>query len=371
MTAIPLQQRPTQKQNDDLYIATQWTLMGRKFRKHKLALFGSALIVLFYLIAIFCEFLAPQDPFKRNTDFIHVPPQWVHFWGANGFAPHVYGLKAEEDPKTWRRIYVPDPAIEVPVRFFVKGDAYRLWGFFESDRHLFGTDDGTLFLFGTDDSGRDMFSRTMYGIRISMSIGLVGVAFTFILGSVLGAISGYYGGVVDFIIQRIIEFILCIPAIPLWMALSAAVPKDWPPTQVYFAISIILSLIGWCGLARVVRGKMLELRQEDYISASRLSGASDLWLIFDHMLPGFISYLIVSLTLSIPGMILAETALSFLGLGLRPPAISLGVLLQQAQNVKTISLYPWLMIPGLFIFFAVLAFNFMGDGLRDAADPYK
>ena len=262
--------------------------MGRKFRKHKLAMFGTTLIVLFYVMAIFCEFIAPQDPFKRNTDFIHVPPQPIHLFGAQGIGPFVYGLKAEEDPKTWRRIYVPDPTVEIPIRFFVRGDSYRLWGLFE-----------------TDDSGRDMFSRTLYGIRISMSIGLVGVAFTFILGSVLGAISGYYGGVVDFIIQRIIEFILCIPAIPLWMALSAAVPKDWPPTQVYFAISIILSLIGWCGLARVVRGKML------------------------------------------------------------------GVLLQQAQNVKTISLYPWLMIPGLFIFFAVLAFNFMGDGLRDAADPYK
>lgn len=371
MTAIPLAQKRKRTPGEDAFIATQWTLMGRKFRKHKLAMFGTTLIVLFYVMAIFCEFIAPQDPFKRNTDFIHVPPQPIHLFGSQGIGPFVYGLKAEEDPKTWRRIYVPDPAIEIPIRFFVQGDSYRLWGLFETDIHLFGTDGSTFFLFGSDDSGRDMFSRTLYGIRISMSIGLVGVAFTFILGSVLGAISGYYGGVVDFIIQRIIEFILCIPAIPLWMALSAAVPKDWPPTQVYFAISIILSLIGWCGLARVVRGKMLELRQEDYISASRLSGASDAWLIFDHMLPGFISYLIVSLTLSIPGMILAETALSFLGLGLRPPAISLGVLLQQAQNVKTISLYPWLMIPGLFIFFAVLAFNFMGDGLRDAADPYK
>jgi len=371
MTAIPLEQERQQKIADDVFIATQWTLMGRKFRRHKLAMAGTVIIVMFYVVAIFCEFIATQDPLKRATDYIHVPPQPIHLFGAHGFGPYVYGLKSEDDPKTWRRIYTPDPTVELPVRFFVKGDPYKLWGLFPADRHLFGTQTGPLFLFGTDESGRDMFSRIMYSIRISMSIGLVGVAFTFILGSVLGAISGYYGGVVDFVIQRIIEFILCIPAIPLWMALSAAVPKDWPPTQVYFAISIILSLIGWCGLARVVRGKMLELRQEDYISAAKLAGASDAWLIFDHMLPGFISYLIVSLTLSIPGMLLAETALSFLGLGLRPPAISLGVLLQQAQNVKTISLYPWLMLPGAFIFLAVLAFNFMGDGLRDAADPYK
>jgi peptide/nickel transport system permease protein len=300
-----------------------------------------------------------------------VPPQSIHLIGSHGFGPYVYGLTLTEDPRTWRKIYTPDTSVEHRIHFFVRGEPYRLWGVIPSDRRLFGTEGGPFYLLGTDESGRDLFSRIMYGIRISMSIGLVGVAFTFILGSVLGAISGYYGGVVDFIIQRVIEFILCIPAIPLWMALSAAVPKEWAPTQVYFAITVILSLIGWCGLARVVRGKMLELRQEDYITASRLSGASDAWLIFDHMLPGFISYLIVSLTLSIPGMILAETALSFLGLGLRPPAISLGVLLQQAQNVKTISLYPWLMIPGLFIFAVVLAFNFMGDGLRDAADPYK
>jgi peptide/nickel transport system permease protein len=332
---------------------------------------GTTLVALLYAIAIFCEVIATQDPFKRNTQYINAPPQAIHLRGSYGIWPYVYGLKLEEDPKTWRKIYTEDPSIEYFIFFFVKGDSYKLWGVFETDIHLFGTQEGPLFVFGTDESGRDLFSRIMYGIRISMSIGLVGVAFTFILGSMLGAISGYYGGIVDFAIQRVIEFILCIPAIPLWMALSAAVPKEWPPTQVYFAISIILSLIGWCSLARVVRGKMLELREQDYIAASKLAGASDAWLIFDHMLPGFMSYLIVALTLSIPGMILAETALSFLGLGLRPPAISLGVLLQQAQNVKTIALHPWLMIPGLFIFVAVLAFNFMGDGLRDAADPYK
>lgn len=371
MATLTLGKARKQDRQDDTFVATQWTLMWRKFRKHKLAMFGTTIVVLFYVVAIFCEFIATQDPLRRDTDYIHVPPQLIRMWGPQGIGPYVYGLKVEEDPRTWRKIYSEDIDVIQPIRFFVKGDAYRMWGVFEWDRHLVGVEDGPFFILGTDESGRDMFSRVMYGIRISMSIGLVGVAFTFILGSILGAISGYYGGVVDFIIQRVIEFILCIPAIPLWMALSAAVPKEWPPTRVYFAITIILSLIGWCGLARVVRGKMLELREQDFIAASKLSGASDAWLIFDHMLPNFISYLIVSLTLSIPGMILAETSLSFLGLGLRPPAISLGVLLQQAQNVKTISLYPWLMIPGVFIFIAVLAFNFLGDGLRDAADPYK
>lgn len=371
MTTIAVGQQKRQEQQEDIFIATQWTLIWRKFRRHRLAMMGTVVVALFYGVAIFCEFIAPQSPTLRSTEYIHVPPQRVHWFGTHGFGPFVYGLDVSEDPRTWRRIYEEDRSVEYRIRFFVEGTPYRLFGIFPSNIHLFGTEEGPFFLLGTDDSGRDQLSRVLYGIRISVSIGLVGVIFTFILGSVLGAVSGYYGGIVDLIIQRIIEFILCIPAIPLWMALAAAVPKEWGPVQVYFGITVILSLIGWSGLARVVRGKMLELRQEDYITASKISGASDAWLIFDHMLPGFISYLIVSLTLSIPGMILAETALSFLGLGLRPPAISLGVLLQQAQNVRTISLYPWLMLPGVVIFIIVLAFNFMGDGLRDAADPYK
>lgn len=356
---------------DDAFVATQWTLIWRRFRRHKLAMIGTTIVVLFYVVALFCEFLAPVNPTRRDTQYIHVPPQRVHFISEFGFWPYVNGLKLEQDARTWRKMYVADPSTIHYIFPFVKGDSYKMWGVFESDIHLFGTVDGPMYLLGSDDSGRDMLSRTLYGIRVSMSVGLVGVLFTFLLGSVLGAVSGYYGGAVDFIIQRIIEFILCLPSIPLWMALSAAVPKEWSPTQVYFAISIILSLIGWCSLARVVRGKMLEIREHDYIAASRLAGASDAWLIFDHMLPGFMSYLIVAITLAIPSMILAETSLSFLGLGLRPPAISLGVLLQQAQNIKTIAQQPWMMLPGVFIFIAVLAFNFMGDGLRDAADPYK
>lgn len=371
MATITLGSGRKQDRQDDRYIATQWTLMWRKFRRHKLAIVGTTIVAAFYLVALFAEFIAPQDPFKRATEFIYVPPQGIHVFGSQGVGLYVSGLKLVEDPKTWRRSYVPDPEVENPISFFVRGDSYKLWGLFQSNIHLLGTTEGPFFLLGTDESGRDMFSRVVYAIRTSMSIGLVGVTFTFILGAVLGGISGFYGGAVDFAIQRLIEFILCIPAIPLWMALSAAVPQNWTPGQVYFSISVILSLIGWCSLARVVRGKMLELRQEDYITASRMAGASDMWLIFTHMLPGFISYLIVALTLSIPAMILAETSLSFLGLGLRPPAISLGVLLQQAQNINTISLHPYLVFPGFIIFIIVLGFNFMGDGLRDAADPYK
>lgn len=371
MAAIPFGGARRRKRQKDLSVATQWTLMWRKFRRHKLAMAGTAVVALFYLVAIFCEFIAPQDPFKRSVEYIHVPPQRIHFVGSYGVWPYVHGLKQTQDERTWRKIYVEDRTVEHFIFPFVQGDSYKFWGIWETNVHLFGTLEGPFYPMGTDESGRDMLSRTLYGIRVSMSVGLVGVAFTFVLGSVIGAVSGYYGGGVDFAIQRLIEFILAIPAIPLWMALSAAVPRNWSPAQVYFAISIILSLVGWSSLARVVRGKMLELREQDYIAASRLAGATDARLIFDHMLPGFMSYLIVAITLSIPGMILAETALSFLGLGLRPPAISLGVLLQQAQNVQTIALYPWLTYAGVVIFVVVLAFNFMGDGLRDAADPYK
>lgn len=371
MAAIGLRRRRQESRREDAYVATQWTLMWRKFKRHKLAMVGTTIVVLFYLVALFAPFLAPHDPFARDTQHIYVPPQRLQLFGSEGFGLHVSGLKMVEDPKTWARTYASDPEVSHPVSFFVRGHPYKLFGLFPTNIHLFGTQEGPFFVLGTDESGRDMFSRIVYAIRTSMTIGLIGVTFTFILGSVLGAISGFYGGPVDFVIQRIIEFILCIPAIPLWMALSAAVPQNWTPNQVYFSISIILSLIGWCSLARVVRGKMLELRQEEYITASRMAGASDMWLVFTHLLPGFISYLIVALTLSIPSMILAETSLSFLGLGLRPPAISLGVLLQQAQNINTISLHPYLIIPGLFIFVVVLGFNFMGDGLRDAADPYK
>lgn len=356
------------------YLATQWQLMIRKFKRHKLAIVGMIALTLLYLVAVFCEFFAVYDVSERNTKYIHVPPQRLRFVSEEGFSirPFVYALKMEEDPVTWRKNYVEDTSQKHYIRFFIQGAPYRMWGIFPGELRLFGVEEGgTLFLFGTDQSGRDLYSRIIYGLRVSLFVGLVGVAFTFVLGCVLGGISGYYGGKLDIFIQRLIEFLMSIPSIPLWMSLAAAMPQDWPVVRMYFAITIILSLVGWCGLARVVRGKFLQLREADFVMAAKLFGASDSYIIRKHLLPGFLSYLIVSLTLAIPAMILGETSLSFLGIGLRPPAISLGVLLRDAQNLKAIALHPWLMIPGIFIIVIVLAFNFMGDGMRDAADPYK
>jgi len=355
------------------YMASQWQLMWRKFKKHKLAIFGGIILAIFYIIALFCEFFSPQDIYKRNTKYIYCPPQRIHFFDEKGFhfRPFVYGLKRKLDFKTFRRIYIEDKNKKYPIYFFVRGDKYKLWGIFPSDMHLFGVKKGVIFLFGTDKLGRDLFSRNLYAARISLSIGLVGVALSFILGTILGGISGYYGGAADIIIQRIIEFFISIPTIPLWMALAAALPEDWSPIKIYFSITIILSLVGWCGLARVVRGKFLELREEDFTMAAKIAGATEGRIIMRHLLPSFLSYLIVNLTLAIPSMILGETALSFLGLGIRPPAVSWGALMQDAQNFRTVAQNPWLLIPGLFVIITVLAFNFLGDGLRDAADPYK
>lgn len=354
--------------------ATQWQLMWRKFVQHRLAVFGLVVLTLFYTVAAFAEMIAPHDPYRRNTRYIHVPPQKIHFVDESGFSlrPFVYGLKQELDPVTWRRRYVEDSSQKHFIRFLTRGDRYRLWGLFETDLHLFGAEGGApLFLMGTDGSGRDLFSRVIYGTRVSLTVGLIGIFISFVLGCLLGGLSGYYGGTVDLVIQRVIEFPLSIPTIPLWMALAAAMPKNWTTLQVYFAITIILSVVGWSSLARVVRGKLLELREEDFVLAAKLAGASDLNIIFSHLLPGLMSYLVVSVTLAIPGMILGETALSFLGIGLRAPVISWGVLLNDAQSVSAISLHPWLLWPGMFVVLAVLAFNFVGDGLRDAADPYQ
>ena len=359
---------------EEFYIASQWQLMWRKFKKHKLAMFGGIILAVFYIGALFCEFFSPYDIYKRHPSYMYSPPQRIHFFDKKGFhfRPFVYGVRGELDLETFETKYVVNKAEKYPIYYFVHGNKYKLWNLFESNIHLFGVKEpGIIFLFGTDELGRDLFSRNIYAARISLSIGLVGVAFSFILGSILGAISGYYGGITDTIIQRVIEFLICIPTIPLWMGLAAALPPEWPPIKVYFGITIILSVLGWCGLARVVRGKLISLREDDFVMAAKISGSGEGRIMIRHLLPSFLSYLIVNLTLSIPNMILGETALSFLGLGLRPPVVSWGVLLNEAQNVQTVSLHPWLLIPSVFVIIAVLAFNFLGDGLRDAADPYK
>ena len=355
------------------YLASQWTLMRRRFTRHRLAIIGLVVLGLLYFVALFAEFFATQDIYRRDSDHLYARPQRIRFVGEYGLSlrPFVYPWHVELDLETFRNRYAPDTSRKAYLRFFASGDEYELWGLFASRIHLVGVDEGTLFLLGADKFGRDIYSRTLYAARTSLSIGLVGVAVAFVLGCTLGGVSGFFGGAADMAIQRLIEFMQSIPQIPLWMALSAAVPRQWGPLEVYLSITIILSLVGWTGLARVVRGKLLQLREEDFVMAATIAGSTSASIIARHLLPSFMSYLIVSLTLSVPGMILGETSLSFLGLGLRPPTVSWGVLLKEAQNVRTIELHPWMMIPALLVIVTVLCYNFVGDGLRDAADPYK
>ncbi|HLV36073.1 MAG TPA: ABC transporter permease, partial [Spirillospora sp.] len=325
-----------------------------------------------YIVALFAEFFAPSPPGQTSTQMTYAPPQTLVLFDEDGFNPHVMGYKSELDPVALRRTFVIDEEMKIPVRLFVRGHEYKLLGLFDTDLHLIGPEDPSqpMYLLGADRLGRDVLSRLVHGTRISMSIGLVGVTISLVLGIILGGISGYYGGGVDNFIQRTIEFIRSLPTIPLWLGLGAALPVTWGPLQVYFAITVILSFIGWTGLARVVRGRFLTLREEDFVMAARLDGASERKIMFQHMLPAFYSHIIASVTLAIPGMILAETSLSFLGLGLRPPIVSWGVLLQEAQNVRSVATAPWLLTPAIAVVVAVLALNFLGDGLRDAADPY-
>ncbi|MFA6508348.1 MAG: ABC transporter permease [Treponemataceae bacterium] len=359
---------------EKIAVATQWQLMWWRFRKHRLAMIGTVLLLFFYVIVIGADFLAYVDPNESEAQRSLMAPQPIHWMDQGRFAPYVHPLKGIRDPKTFKRVYKPDLETKVPLKIIGHGYRYKFLGFIPSDLHLLSVEgakpEETLFLLGTDLQGRDLWSRLMYGTQTSMTIGLVSVALSLFLGILLGGVSGFYGGGIDTVIQRIIEILRSIPTIPLWMGLAAALPGSWSVTQVYFAITIIISLVGWTELARVVRGRFISLRQEDFVMAAELLGCSQGRIIFRHMVPSFISHIIAATTLAIPAMIISETSLSFLGLGLRPPAISWGVLLQDAQNIQALAISPWLLISSVPVIIAVLAFNFMGDGLRDAADPY-
>jgi len=354
--------------------ATQLQLTWWRFRKHKLAVASGVVVILFYVMALLGDFLAVTEPHATDASRSYIPPQAIHFFDDGAFRPHVYALKGKRDMRTFKLVYAPDPSDKRYLRLFAPGYRYEFLGLFETDIHLLGLDRGkpeeALFLLGTDQLGRDVWSRLMLATRTSLTIGLVGVALSLFLGVLLGGISGLYGGVVDTVIQRVIEILRSIPTIPLWMGLAAALPTTWSVTQVYIAITVIISLIGWTELARVVRGRFLALREEDFVTAAELAGASRLRIIFRHMVPSFLSHIIAAISLALPAMIISETTLSFLGLGLRPPAISWGVLLQDAQNIQALGIAPWLLAVAVPVVVVILAFNFLGNGLRDAADPY-
>jgi peptide/nickel transport system permease protein len=361
--------------DDHVAVATQWQLIWWRFRRHVLAVAATVVVIAFYVVVVFAEFFAYSDPFASEAERSLLPPQPILLFDHGAFRPHVYALVGKRDAKTFKRVYTPDPNTSVPIVLFGHGFRYKLLGLIPTNVHLLAVDgrpaEQTLFLLGTDQSGRDLWSRLVYATRISLTIGLVSVALSLFLGVLLGGVSGFYGGTADMLIQRIIEVLRSIPTIPLWMGVAGMMPSAWDILKVYFTITIIISLIGWTDLARVVRGRFLSLREEEFIMAAELAGCSRLRIIFRHMVPSFLSHIIAATTLALPAMIISETSLSFLGLGLRPPAISWGVLLQDAQNVQAIAMTPWLLLPAVPVVLVILAFNFVGDGLRDAADPYQ
>lgn len=375
VSPAPFDPRSAEAMTDDqsrIYLASQWRLMWWKFRRHRLAFYSGIFLAAMYLMILASEFLAPYNLHTRNVEFIHSPPQRVHLFRDGAFVgPFVHGRDRSLDMDALKRVYTDNRDKVQPIRFLCRGDPYEFWGLWEGNLHLFcPAEDGQLFLLGTDRLGRDLLSRIIYGARISLTIGLIGITISFVLGIVIGGLAGYHGGILDMAVQRVIEVMQSIPSIPLWMALAAIMPVTWSPIVIYFGITVILGLLDWTGLARAVRSKLLSLREEDYVMAAQLMGAKSRRIIQRHLVPGFMSHLIATATLSIPGMILGETALSFLGLGLRPPITSWGILLTEAKNVSVVALYPWLLFPMIPVILVILAFSFLGDGLRDAADPY-
>jgi len=371
---------PRQPDERDVGTLSQWQLIRLRFSKHRLAVISLRVLAILYVVALFVEFFAPYTPKWHSLDHMYSPPQLPRFSSEHGL--HTFAVEQHTDPVSFKRVYIVNRQRPVKLGFFVQGEPYRMWRLIPMRRRFFGVVPGseggaiegappvTWFFLGGDKYGHDLFSRILYGARISLSVGVIGIAISFVLGLVIGGISGYAGGGVDTVIQRGIEIINAFPKLPLWLALAAIMPADWSPLRVYFGITVVLSLMGWTGLARVVRGKILSLREEDYAVAARLLGASHGRIVLRHLLPGFTSHIIVSLTLTVPRMILGETSLSFLGLGLRAPVVSWGVLLQDCMNMQVVGNYPWLLLPVVFIIATVLCFNFLGDGLRDAADPY-
>ncbi len=360
-------------EQERIYFASQWRLMWWKFKRHRLAVVATVILFCLYATIPVAEFLAPYESNTRNTDFIRAPPQRIHLFNAGQFVgPFVYGYDYRLNMDNLKREYTVDRSRVFPLRFFCHGDPYMFWGFIPSTRHFVcPADGGVFYALGSDRLGRDLLSRMIYGARISLTIGIIGISISFLLGITIGGLAGYYGGLFDLLSQRLIEVIHSIPHIPIFLALAAIMPASWSPMLVYFGITLILGMMDWTGLARAVRAKLFSLREEDYVLAAQLMGARTPRILLRHLLPGFISHLIASATITIPSMILGETALSFLGLGLRPPIVSWGVMLNEAQNMNVVALYPWLMFPVVPVILVILAFNFMGDGLRDAADPYS